>query len=135
MEMSLLNNRKVQKEVGVRDCVLGSRDVKRGCWPPQLTTHVHALQPPVKWIIFQCNHLLQYFITLIWSLDFLLQKPYFMASATKDTTLIPTAVDGCGRSFLSLAESLRSPSRFADQVASEAILDEFDRFKLWLGNH
>jgi hypothetical protein len=55
-----------------------------------------------------------------------------MASATKYNASIPTAVDGCGRSFLSLAESLRSPSRFADQVASEAILDEFDRFKLWL---
>ncbi|OSS47844.1 hypothetical protein B5807_06484 [Epicoccum nigrum] len=57
-----------------------------------------------------------------------------MASATKYNASIPTAVDGCGRSFLSLAESLRSPSRFADQVASEAILDEFDRFKLWAGN-
>lgn len=58
-----------------------------------------------------------------------------MASVTKDNASIPTAVDGCGRSFLSLAESLRSPSRFADQVASEVILDEFDRFKLWLGSH
>jgi hypothetical protein len=57
-----------------------------------------------------------------------------MASATKDSASIPTAVDGCGRSFLSLAESLRSPSRFANQVAPEAIIDEFDRFKLWLDN-
>ncbi|KAF3000946.1 hypothetical protein E8E13_008975 [Curvularia kusanoi] len=29
---------------------------------------------------------------------------------------------------------LRKPNRFADQIASDAVLDEFDRFKLWAGN-
>ena len=42
-----------------------------------------------------------------------------------------TAVDDCAAAFLSLADSLREPTRFAEQVTAEAVLDEFDRFKLW----
>jgi len=52
-----------------------------------------------------------------------------------DSTLanmsIPLAVDRCARSFLSLAETLKRPTRFADQVSAGMVLDEFDRFKLW----
>ncbi|KZM26695.1 metal ion binding [Ascochyta rabiei] len=50
------------------------------------------------------------------------------------TNAISTAVDDCARAFLSLAGSLEKPTRFAEQVAAESILDEFDRFKLWAGN-
>lgn len=57
-------------------------------------------------------------------------RPSTMGS-TPTNVPISTAVDGCARSFLSLAESLRKPTRFAEQVAFEQILDEFDRFKLW----
>lgn len=54
-----------------------------------------------------------------------------MDTAAKDKVPISTKVDGCARSFLSLAEILRKPTRFADQIESDAVLDEFDRFKLW----
>ncbi|KAF9700891.1 hypothetical protein EKO04_000315 [Ascochyta lentis] len=47
---------------------------------------------------------------------------------------ISAAVDDCARAFLSLASSLEKPTRFAEQVDAEEILDEFDRFKLWAGN-
>ncbi|KAF3050885.1 hypothetical protein E8E11_010759 [Didymella keratinophila] len=47
---------------------------------------------------------------------------------TVEVTPIPAAVDGCARGFLSLAASLRQPTRFSEQVAAEAIVDEFDRF-------
>ncbi|KAJ4348891.1 hypothetical protein N0V95_005070 [Ascochyta clinopodiicola] len=50
------------------------------------------------------------------------------------TNVISTAVDDCARAFLSLAGILEKPNRFAEQVAAEVILDEFDRFKLWAGN-
>jgi hypothetical protein len=52
-------------------------------------------------------------------------------SPTAAATPIPAAVDGCARAFLSLADGLRQPTRFAKQVATEAVVDEFGRFKLW----
>lgn len=51
--------------------------------------------------------------------------------ATLESVSIPVAVDRCARSFLSLAETLQKPTRFAEQVTADSILDEFDRFKLW----
>lgn len=44
---------------------------------------------------------------------------------------IATAVDGCARRFLSLADELEREPRYATQIAPGAIKDEFDRFKLW----
>jgi hypothetical protein len=51
--------------------------------------------------------------------------------STEANVSISSAVDVCARSFLSLADGLREPTRFSEQVAAESILDEFDRFKLW----
>ncbi|KAJ8116681.1 hypothetical protein OPT61_g1931 [Boeremia exigua] len=54
--------------------------------------------------------------------------------STSTSVSIPVAVDRCARSFLSLAEILQQPTRFAYQLSADSILDEFDRFKLWAGN-
>jgi hypothetical protein len=47
---------------------------------------------------------------------------------------IATIVDQLARDFISLADTLTKESRFATQVPSTAISDEFSRFKLWAGN-
>ena len=48
--------------------------------------------------------------------------------------VIATVVYDLDRDFLSLADALVAESRFAQQVPSTVILDEFSRFKLWAGN-
>lgn len=69
---------------------------------------------------------------LILTLLHLLRSQVYSAIVTMQSTVpIYTAVDGCAHSFLSLADQMRKPTRFAEQVTVEAILDEFDRFKLW----
>ena len=50
------------------------------------------------------------------------------------STHISTHVDACGRCFLSLAEALPNTPRFEDQIRSESVKDELDRFKIWAGN-
>jgi hypothetical protein len=47
---------------------------------------------------------------------------------------IATIVDELARDFISLADALTTESRFATQVPSTAVYDEFSRFKLWAGN-
>jgi hypothetical protein len=47
---------------------------------------------------------------------------------------IPSQVSACGRSFHDLSEALPKAPRFAAQVKSTEIVDEFDRFKGWAGN-
>lgn len=48
--------------------------------------------------------------------------------------VIATVVHDLARDFLGLAEALVAESRFARQVSSTVISDEFSRFKLWAGN-
>ncbi|KAF1829056.1 hypothetical protein BDW02DRAFT_561926 [Decorospora gaudefroyi] len=48
--------------------------------------------------------------------------------------VIATVVDELARDFINLADALTTESRFATQVPSTTIYDEFTRFKLWAGN-
>jgi hypothetical protein len=58
------------------------------------------------------------------------------STTTPADVTIATIVDELARDFISLADalSLTTESRFATQVPSTAIYDEFSRFKLWAGN-
>jgi hypothetical protein len=47
---------------------------------------------------------------------------------------IPLQVSACGRYFHGLIEALPKSPRFAAQVKSTEVIDEFDRFKSWAGN-
>jgi hypothetical protein len=57
------------------------------------------------------------------------------SSSTVSTDIVIAAVvDELARDFLSLTETLTMESRFATQVPSTTVADEFSRFKLWAGN-
>ncbi|KAF1844871.1 uncharacterized protein K460DRAFT_99857 [Cucurbitaria berberidis CBS 394.84] len=57
-----------------------------------------------------------------------------MAVPVDAEVVIATVVLDIARDFLSLADALTTEPRFAAQVASVAVHDEFSRFKLWAGN-
>jgi hypothetical protein len=48
--------------------------------------------------------------------------------------LIAAQVHLTGAGFVSLEEALRTSSQYAAQVPPEAVIDAFERFKIWAGN-
>jgi hypothetical protein len=48
--------------------------------------------------------------------------------------LIATQVHTAAAGFVSLEQALRKSSQYAIQVSPEAIVDAFERFKIWAGN-
>jgi len=50
------------------------------------------------------------------------------------TPLISSQVHVAGAGFVSLEQALRDASHYSVQIPPEAIVDEFDRFKIWAGN-
>jgi hypothetical protein len=47
---------------------------------------------------------------------------------------ISSRVHAAGARFVGLEQALRDSPLYAAQVPPEAIVDEFDRFKIWAGN-